>query len=262
VCTSWCRPPELWALTIDDHHLDGYGNATEVEMCAGTHYGTSLDVWSFGAVVYEVLSGSTLVGRARTGAAMAKTVADVIGACPTEPCALEYTQCRQWATWGAASDFIDEAPDASRRLPESGAQWDVVRRCLRWDPEARESMSSLQRCTWLATRPSLSVTSGASPLAASSSPPPGQPEPRPGTSTHSDGAATPIAVPRRNLVFPPGAPSRLQVEERVQEYIKLEPPPTTTATSQTRCACSGHCRLYKHRRDSSCPCTQLVVGTS
>ena len=78
VCTAWDRPPGLWALTMDDHVVD-QGD----DVC--TPYVPSLDVWSFGAVIYEVLSGETLGGRAGNGTAMVQAVADIIGACPTEP---------------------------------------------------------------------------------------------------------------------------------------------------------------------------------
>ena len=111
VCTSWYRPPELWAVTMDDHDVDQ-------EFEEATPYGSSLDVWSFGAVVYEALSGETLARRARNGAAMVQAVADVIGACPAQgPGALEYTQCRNLRSWAAA---VNPAP--CRPLPESGAE--------------------------------------------------------------------------------------------------------------------------------------------
>ena len=44
-----------------------------------TPYGSSLDVWSFGAVVYEALSGETLARRVGKGAAMVQAVAGIIG---------------------------------------------------------------------------------------------------------------------------------------------------------------------------------------
>ena len=49
VCTAWYRPPELWAVTMDDHDVDRDFDVT-------TAYDSSLDLWSFGAVVDEVLS--------------------------------------------------------------------------------------------------------------------------------------------------------------------------------------------------------------
>ena len=71
--TAWYRPPELWAGTMDDHLID-----------ADQSYGPPLDVWSFGAVVYEVLSGEILARRSGSGAAMVQAVTDIIGACPTQ----------------------------------------------------------------------------------------------------------------------------------------------------------------------------------
>ena len=44
-----------------------------------TPYGYSLDVWSFGAVVYEVLSGETLARRAQSVGAMVGAVVDGAG---------------------------------------------------------------------------------------------------------------------------------------------------------------------------------------
>ena len=79
--TAWYRPPELWVGTMDDHLIDA-DQCVEGEET--TSYGPSLDVWSFGAVVYEVLSGKILARRAVSGAAMVQALADVIGACPTQ----------------------------------------------------------------------------------------------------------------------------------------------------------------------------------
>ena len=61
VCTAWYRPPELWAGTMDDHVIDADASPNEVET---TPYGPSLDVWSFGAVVFEAVSGEILARRA------------------------------------------------------------------------------------------------------------------------------------------------------------------------------------------------------
>ena len=124
VCTAWYRPPELWAGTMDDHVIDADQHFDDEET---TPYGSSLDVWSFGAIVYEVLSGETLARRAGNGAAMVQALTDVIGACPVQgPGALEYTRDPRWRSWAAAAK-----PAPSRPLPESGAEWDLVRTCLR-----------------------------------------------------------------------------------------------------------------------------------
>ena len=145
VCTAWYRPPELWAGTMDDHVIDADQHFDDEET---TPYGSSLDVWSFGAIVYEVLSGETLARRAGNGAAMVQALTDVIGACPTQGLgALEYTRGQPWRSWAAAAK-----PAPSRPLPDSGAEWDLVRACLRWDPSARVTMASAKQCAWFAER--------------------------------------------------------------------------------------------------------------
>ena len=79
---------------------------------------------------------------------MVEALADVIGACPTQgPGALEYTQDPRWRSWAAAAKL---AP--SRPLPDSGAEWDLVRTCLQWDPSARVTMASAKQCAWFAER--------------------------------------------------------------------------------------------------------------
>ena len=127
VVTAWYRPPELWAVTMDNYDVDEVFEETET-----APYGSSLDVWSFGAVVYEVLSGVTLARRAGNGAAMVLAVADIIGPIGTAAGSWEgsggpeFCQGPLWRSWAAA---VGPAP--SRPLPESGAEWDLVRACLR-----------------------------------------------------------------------------------------------------------------------------------
>ena len=62
VCTAWYRAPELLVATSSVNRLD-----RETEPGATQLYGASVDAWSFGAVVYELLSGEQ-VARAFTGA--------------------------------------------------------------------------------------------------------------------------------------------------------------------------------------------------
>ena len=231
VCTAWYRPPELWAVTMDDHDVD---QAFDEET---TPYGPSLDVWSFGAVVYETLSGETLARRAGNGAAMVQAVADVIGACPAQgPGALEYTHCQNWRSWVAAAK-----PAPSRPLPESGAEWDLARTCLQWDPSGRVTMASAKQCAWFAERVAI---------------PEAAPTSQPGTCADASTLSTACA----DASTPSAETSRKRA--RVWLQPDLSPPATTPKSSETTCSCKGHCRSYKHRSEGKCDCTEVAIGTA
>ena len=229
VRTSWYRPPELRAATMDDCELGQDREET-------TPCGSSLDVWSFGAVVYQAPSGEILVRRARNGAEMAQAVADVIGACPAEgPGALEYMlDSPAWQSWAAAA-ATPAVP--STPLPESGAEWDLVRACLRWDPAARVTMQSAMESAWFGGR----VAAPESPEAALTS----QPGVRADASTPSSTPTAPNPQKRVRAWFDPN----------------LSPSETATFLSEVSCRCKGHCRVYSHRMSGKCSCSELVVGT-
>ena len=79
---------------------------------------------------------------------MVQVVADVIEACPAQgPGALENTQRQHWRSWAAAVKLA-----LSRLLPESDAEWDLVRTCLRWHPSARVTMASAKQPAWFPER--------------------------------------------------------------------------------------------------------------
>ena len=234
VCTAWYRPPELWACTMDDHVIDADQNSDDEET---TPYGYSLDVWSFGAVVYEALSGETLARRAQNGAAMVQALADVIGACPTQgPGAMEYTRDQHWRSWAAAAK---PAEPPSRPLPDSGAEWDLVRTCLRWDPSARVTMASAHQCAWFAERV-------ATPEAAPTSQ----------TGTCADASTLSTACADASSL------SAETSRKRVHAWLQTDLSPPATKSSETPCSCKGHCRSYKHRSEGKCDCTELVIGTA
>ena len=257
VCTAWYRPPELWAVTMDDHDLD-----QDIE--EAVPYGTSLDVWSFGAVVYEVLAGETLVRRARNGAMMAQAVAGVIGPCPAQGPweELDGAGGQHWRTiaWWCldAHHAARDLPAPSRPLPESGAEWDLVRACLRWSPAARVTMASAKQCAWFVERRGTPGTRVATPEAAPTS----QPGVRADVSTLSEACADVSTLSEAC-----GGASMLSAETSrgcVHAWLQpdLSPPATTPKSSETACSCKGHCRLYKHRSEGKCDCTELVIGTA
>ena len=197
VGTAWYRPPELWAPTMDDHLLDADHDDNE----RTPPYGSSLDVWSFGAVVYEALSGQTLAARAANGKAMAQALAEVIGPCPSRgPGALAYTRNAQWTSWAATT----KKPAASRPLPDSGAEWDLVRTCLRWDPSARVTMASAKQCAWFVER-----------VAAPEAAPTSQ------TGTCADASTLSTETSRK----------------RVHAWLQTDLSPPATKSSETPCSC-------------------------
>jgi len=242
VCTAWYRPPELWAGTMDDHDLDADHDDVDGET---TPYNASLDVWSFGAVVYEVLAGETLARRATSGAMMAQALADVIGACPRGLGAPEYIQDQRWKSWAAAAP----KPGTKRPLPDSGVEWDLVRTCVKWDPAARVTMDSAKQCAWFVERV---ATPEAAPKTGTQSL----------TGTRAD--ASTLSTACDGATSPSDSVSAETSRGRAHAWLLTDPSPpaTTPASSWKRCSCSGHCRSYKHRFEGKCDCTELVIGTA
>lgn len=144
VVTSWYRPPEL--LLLDD----------VVFRDGDVGYGCSLDVWSFGCVVYELLSGRVLCQARFTRHMLARIVA-ALGPPPAQ-------------TWDDENfvQWKDRLPSPSASVPplvaEEDLAWDVVRATLRWVPAERMSLTALlSKCTWLAEAPESAEASAKAP---------------------------------------------------------------------------------------------------
>ena len=232
VCTAWYRPPELWAFTMDDHDLDQ-------EIQEAVPYGCSLDVWSFGAVLYEVLSGESLVRRARNGAAMVQAVTHVIGACPAQGPGeeLDGAPGEHWRAWTAAAQ-----PGPRRPLPEAGAEWDLVRACLRWSPSARGTMATARQCAWFAEPPT------------------------PQSGVYADGsrlsqASADVSTLSEEACGDASMPSPGTWRKRVREWLESDGCPPRCRVEETTCNCKGHCRVFRHRKEGKCDCNELVIGT-
>ena len=215
VCTFWYRAPELMAYNVDKAGDDAGPNACR--------YGTPVDVWSYGAVVYEMLLGKPLA-RAVDDVDAVACLLGVLGPCSRAPA---YTKQPQWqAAVKAASQ------KASRRCPmPGGAQWDVPRACLQWCPAQRVTAATASRMPWLVGAVSSDQT-----LAAASSSPSSPP------SGLSSAGSSSASLSSQFL--------RLTADWSVR----------TECSANMTCTCSGNCRSSKHRQDGGCDCTELVVG--
>ena len=239
-CTSWYRPPELLAVTSSPTELDGPNDGQVV-------YGTEVDVWGIGAVVYELLAGKPLA-RAVNGAGLAICLLGALGPCPSDAA---FTQLPGWVALARAAKGKERRRDP---LPQ-GEAWDVVRACLNWEPTRRPYAQRLRAMPWLQVLPHGAPTPGTS-ICASVAPSTGAPTP--GSHTHAPVPDPPVvatAVPQAPAdQTVPDAPFGARSFSRVQRHRQ-------TRFVQTGCRCKGHCRLFQHRKAGRCDSQELVEGT-
>ena len=126
VCTSWYRAPELLV------RLDAREAYTQIR------YGMSIDVWSYGAVVYEMLAGEPLA-RAIDGAGVVANLLAVLGPCPKD---CTYSALPEWAALVAAAG---EVAVCLEPLPNG---WKIPGACLKWVPCERATMAQVLLLDW------------------------------------------------------------------------------------------------------------------
>ena len=227
VSTAAYRAPELIAATMTPACVDDKHGPLRVA------YGAAIDVWSYGAVLWEMLQGMPLVVAA-TGAGVLAALVDALGPCPdTGPHAPVYVNTTRWR------DLQRFAPRAGQSTPfkmPDTEPWDVVRACLRWRPEERHRMADVRSMAWI----SRGSASAAQPDAPSA-PRPVQTEASRDGGAH--GASMPD-VPRHGTSLLGG----------------VELPVWKEVESKTRCKCSGHCRIAKHVRAGKCNSKLLTAG--
>ena len=195
VVTSWYRPPEL--LLLDE----------VVFRDGDVRYGCSLDVWSYGCVVYELLAGRVLC-EARLVADMLARVLAVLGPPPQ----------KMWDDMNFVQ-WKDRLPPPSTSLPPLVVEdlaWDVVHATLRWVPEERVSLTALlSKSKWLAGVPQVAAEAPATPRGT--------------TSAMSETA--PTTVPK----------------SMCDTFVCAPDTPVSTWTSPHACACKGHCLHHGHQ---------------
>ena len=257
VCTAWYRAPELLSESATAKLLDKPLH----ESLPPVAYGAAMDVWSYGAVVFELLTGGEKLARAMHGAGLLRMLLERLEACPY-PCldaggqagVPSYMTTPGWKSLyeAACATPLDRTP-----LPKGDA-WGVVGGCLRWTPRHRLSMAQVLRQPWLAEITSELPAASASTSGAMTSA---------GTVTNPSTTVSPAcASTPGGMSLPP--PKVWSPEGRAQEYTTtpvLQPCRDYTQRDVEKaggqCQCKGHCRIFAHRKDGKCLCKAVVEGT-
>ena len=242
-CTSWYRAPELIVVCSSVDHLD-------VSPEEGVHeYGLPVDVWSYGAVVYEMLAGKPLA-RAYSGAEMVVCLIGALGPCPDAgPDSPTYALEPAWQA------LVKSAQSLKPRRPSLpvGSLWEVARACLKWHPQRRMGMSDvLARITQVGALPRISETAQREGI-RHCPPPEDVPEVASLPSRSGTPPASGTAPAARGVCEAGGAADR---------FLRLDADPETTTTGPKRCKCSGHCRVYLHMKMQCCKSRDLVNDTN
>ena len=236
VCTATYRAPELFPSSMSPRRVDVTMPDKDEQRCL---YGPAADVWSYGAVVYELLLGKALVpgGDPMSGAALLGCLVSALG---SPPCLIAgappYCRHEKWQALVNATIAIraqqhheDSASRPTEKLP-GGEPWDVVRACLRWDPCARSKMADVATLPWFHLPP----------------PPP-------------------ELAPESGLGSQPLLNAGLPEDQASGEYMGplrlAQDWALKTQPLEGQCQCSGHCRQYRHRKMGQCDCKTLVVGS-
>ena len=146
VCIAPYRAPELLPATVTAEALDMIA-----EPRGGEKYGAAVDVWSFGAVLCELLTGQPLV-RASSGAGLVRCLLQRLGPCPcdTDGCPRRLPAYLASGAWAALRKAASDRPMCREAWPwpADDARGGVLDACLQWRPSQRPSMSTLIRMPW------------------------------------------------------------------------------------------------------------------
>ena len=186
-----------------DSHLGSDG-----EQESGALYGTAVDTWAFGAVLFQVLSGKHLVPE--YDGDLTKVIGWIIRRVGPD------------VSDGAASARFEQALSYSEQCPAraltvfQGKGWPWVKAAPRWKPTDRLSAKQLAQEPWAepGTEAAPDTQLGRAPAAAR-----GDAEPQPAAARGD--AATPCA----------SSPMGIFSKDAMPEVVM----------KRTGCACAGHC---------------------
>ena len=203
-----------------------------------TPYGTAIDIWGFGVVLFQVLSGEHFVPE--FDGDLTKVIGWII-----RRVGPNVTDTSASAMYRSALSLSEQCP-ATALTKYQGNGWPWVKAALLWKSTERPSAHQLGQKPW------------AEPEAGT------VPEPQPGRSAPA--AARGDAVTSRPEPQPGRAPAAARgdaVTSRASSplgtFCQAQPPEPVDAKQATTCACSGHCYQPGHRYRSGCNETLIVA---
>jgi hypothetical protein len=233
VCTSWYRAPELLFLPT------GVGEVS---------YSSAMDVWSFGCVLYEILSGHPLCA----GDGPLDILGILVGVLGAPPPLL-------WQATPMLDKLLKQGAVESRPLPVSpDVWWEVVALTLQWDEVQRPSIQSMvSRYEWLRP-PTRAASQGQSTASLSSTLATSQgPVTASAASIASTASSSTITTPSgKGGVHPANQQDLLSLLLGAAPVTDSRPVRKSTET----CGCTGHCYQPGHRYWGGCSPHEVLVG--
>ncbi len=206
-------------------------------------YGTAVDVWSYGCIVFELVAAEPLL----VASSDARLVAECVRRVGPLPPGVNLGP-RQAVLLEAAGQ-TEATATLVPKDPDRGLGWAVVAAALRWEPDKRPEVAKLLRdFAWLHCRDS----APAAPQGALAAPQghmlDGGVAPDAGSGPKPDQGAAPVGQPMERSL-----PNLWQLGDPVK--------PPGIAKKRKPCSCSGHCYTQGHRY-WGCQSKDLIEGSA